>query len=296
MICRRFVLSGLVVIALGCEKGHAMPSQTQPWTAFAVPGIEIFVEYSSGGVAHDSVPASGVARVNGRRLRGKEAFDAVRAKTGDDPKKLAALAILFLDSAADAQLWTHAITGSAYPSDQQAVATPPHLSGDTLEYWRTAKQTADLVRCRASLKLGKVTYESGYDVAHATRLANDPAATVKAELASSNFEVRLQGIADLGALGGDAARTQLVDLALNAEPGRERIAAATALGKLGGPGVVDALGRMLLHDGYAEARQAAADALGNLHDKAARPALEQARDHDENGRVQVLADEALKKL
>ena len=289
---RRFVLTGLAVIALGCEKGHTMPSQPQPWTDFAVPGIDIFVEYSSaGGTAHDSVPVSGMARMNGRTLRGKEAFDAVRAKTGDDPKKLAALAILFLDSAADTHLWTHAIT-----ADQQAVATPPQLSGDTLEYWRTSKQTADLMRCRASLKLGKVTCESGYDVAHAMRLAKDPSATVKDELASDNIEVRIQGIADLGTLGGDAARTQLISIELNANQGRERIAAINAVAKLGGPGVVDALTRSLLHDGYAEARQAAAEALGNLHDKSARPALEQARDHDADAGVYRIATEALKKL
>jgi len=297
MTAARLSLLALVLVVLGCEKGLAMPTKSQPWTQFAVPGFDLFIERSSTGVTHDSVPARGVARVGKRELRGKEAFDSVRAKVGDsDPTRLAWLAILFLeDNVADTQLWTH-VVGGAYPPAQEAVATVPRLTGDILEYWRFTKQTAGLVRCRVALKLGTVSCELGGEVAHAQQLAKDPAAFVKAELASSDVEVRIQGIRDLGTLRTDAARAELIDRALNGYLGRERITAAAALGQVGGPGVVDALGKMLLHDSYPEARQAAAEALGNLHDAAARPALEQARDHDANGRVQVLADEALKKL
>jgi HEAT repeat protein len=68
------------------------------------------------------------------------------------------------------------------------------------------------------------------------------------------------------------------------------------LGKLGGAGVVSALSRVLLHDQGDEARQAAAAALGELRDPAGREALVRAEHGDTNGRVQVLAAEALTKL
>ena len=285
----RLALLGLVLSLVGCGRPRAVPG-----SEVSAPGVSIFIERAAS--EHDSPPSWGMARVDGRTLRGKAAFDAVRSKVGDDPTKLAALSILFLeDDMADAQLWTHAV-GGAYPPEQDAAASLPRLTGDTLEYWRFERQLAGISRCRASLGTGKVTCESGGEVVHAAQLAADPAGTVKQELGSDNVEMHVQGITDLGALGGDDARAQLIDLALNSPNVRDRMAAMTALGKLGGAGVVDALTRSLLHDGHADARAAAAEALGNLRDPSARPALEQARDHDADAGVVRVAMEALKKL
>jgi hypothetical protein len=268
-------------------------SKSSPWTELTVPGVELYVE-------HETVRphrARGSARVDGSstKLFGKEAFDAVRARAGNDPAALATLAMLFLDEdVAGKKPWT-APVGPQVP-EQQAIARPPALSGDTLVYWRFHAQLADLVRCRVSLPGGSVACELGGDVLAAERVAASPADAAKQYLASDNVHERIRGIEALGQVGTDGAREQLIDLALNKHDPRERQAAVTVLGKTGGAGVVAALGRVLLHDQYADVRQAAAMALGELRDPAGRDALERAASGDANGRVQVLAAEALKRL
>lgn len=266
-------------------------SKSSSWSELSVPGVEFSLDTDK------QFPNSawGVARVDGRELRGKQAFDAVRAKVGNDATALATLSMLFLDEGVSGRKpWTQP-TGPQVP-DQQAIAKPPALSGDTLVYWRFHVQTADLVRCRASLSSGNVSCELGGDVLHAERTGKDPAGAAKEYLASSNVNDRIRGIQALGKVGDDASREKLIDLALNAyEPG-ERQAAVTVLGKVGGTGVVAAVSRVLLYDRGDEVRQAAATALGDLRDPAGREALQRAETGDANGRVQVLAAEALKKL
>ena len=65
----------------------------------------------------------------------KAAFDATRARVNQDPVALATLSMLFLDGYNAGKLpWTKP-TGQNVPN-QQAIAQPPSLSGDTLVYWR----------------------------------------------------------------------------------------------------------------------------------------------------------------
>ena len=298
---RAFILSIGLVTALGalgalaaCNEGDKkMPpfgSKSSTWNELSVPGTELFVE-------RDSSPpyrSSGSARIDGRTLRGKEAFDATRSRVGD-ATALATLAMLFIDDGvAGKKPWTRP-DGPQVP-DQQAIARPPAVSGDNLVYWRFHVQTADLVRCRASLSRGEVSCEMGGDVLQAERVAKDPAGTAKQDLASDNPYVRARGIQALGHVGDAASRNQLIDLALNAYSPLDRRTAVETLGKLGGPGVVDAISRILLADKGDEVRQAAATALGELRDPAGRDALQHAEQGDSNARVQVLAADALKQL
>ena len=265
-------------------------SKASPFPGLSIPGVELYVEHDE---AHRP---RGSARVDGgARLRGKEAFDAVRAKAGGDPTTLATLAMLLLDEdVAGKQPWT--APGGAAAPEQQAIAKPPALSGDTLVYWRAHAQLADLVRCRVTLSTGKVACELGGDVLAAERTGADPAAAAKQYLASDNVNERLRGIEALGKVPGDPARDQLIEIALNQYDFRERAAACTVLGKRGGSGVAASLSRVLLYDQYPEVRQAAATALGELGDPAGRDALQRASTGDANGRVQVLAAEALKRI
>jgi hypothetical protein len=293
-----FVLWIGALAPAACNEGDKkMPpfgSKSSSWNELTVPGVELFLETEKAG-PHRSW---GAVRVDdaGGYLRGKEAFDATRARVGNDPVALATLAMLFLDEGVSGKKpWTKP-EGGARPPDQQAIAKPPALSGDTLVYWRDHAQLADLVRCRVSLSSGEITCELGGAVLQAERVAKNPAGTARQDLASANVEERIRGIQALGQVKDDHAREQLIDLALNAHDPRERQAAVEVLGKTGGTGVVAALGRVLLYDQYAEVRQAAATALGELRDPAARDALQRAESGDANGRVQVLAAEALKKL
>jgi hypothetical protein len=130
---------GALALSTACNEGNkkmASPrfeSKSSPWNELAVPGVELYVE-------HETVRphrARGSARVDGSstKLHGKEAFDAARARAGDDPAALAALAMLFLDEdVAGKKPWTGPV-GPQVP-EQQAIARPPALSGDTLVYWR----------------------------------------------------------------------------------------------------------------------------------------------------------------
>jgi HEAT repeat protein len=198
------------------------------------------------------------------------------------------------DGVAGKKPWTQ--PGGARPPEQQAIAKPPALSGDTLVYWRAHAQLADLVRCRVALSNGTVTCELGSDVVQAERVGKDPAAAAKDDLASPDLQTRTRGIEALGRVGDDHARAQLIDLALNAYEREERRVAVTVLAKVGGAGVVAAVSRVLLFDKSEEVRQAAATTLGQLHDPAARDALTRAASGDANARVQVLAADALKQL
>jgi HEAT repeat protein len=294
---RALILSiGLLATLAACNEGDKkMPpfgSKSSAWNELSVAGAELFVE-------RDSSPpyrASGAARVDGRgMLRGKDAFDATRSRVGNDATALATLAMLFIDDGvAGRKPWTKP-DGSQVP-DQQAIARPPAVSGDNLVYWRAHIQSADLVRCRASLSRGEVSCEMGGDVLQAERIARDPAGTARQDLASDNPYVRARGIQALGHVGDAASRSQLIDLALNAYSPLDRRTAVETLGKVGGPGVVDAVSRILLYDKGDEVRQAAATALGELRDPAGRDALQRAEQGDSNARVQVLAADALKQL
>jgi hypothetical protein len=302
----RGVLAAALSLSLGapslltaCKEGPkkmAPPpfeSKSSPWNELALPGVQIFIE-------HDASPphrAKATATVDGTsgKLSGKAAFDAARAKASNDATALATLAMLFLDDdVAGKQPWTRP-TGPQVP-EQQAIARPPALSGDTLVYWRFHSQLADLVRCQASLSTGKVTCELGGNVLQAERIGANPADAAKQYLASDNVHERIRGIQALGQVKDDRAREQLIDIALNQHDPRERSAAVAVLGKTGGTGVVEAVSRVLLYDQYPEVRQAAATALGDLGDPAGRDALSRAEKGDANARVQVLAAEALKKL
>jgi hypothetical protein len=290
---------GALAFSTACNEGHKkmaplpFESKSSLWNELSVPGVELYLDVESGP-PHRS---AGGARVDGasRMLRGKEAFDATRARVGGDATAIATLAMLFLDEGvAGKKPWMQ--PGGTRPPEQQAVAKPPALSGDTLVYWRAHAQLADLVRCRVSLASGNIACELGGDVVQAERVGKDPAGTAKEQLASSDVFVRIRGIEALGAVGDDGARAQLIDLALNAHDARERAAAVRVVGKIGGAGVVAALSRVLLYDRFEEVRQAAAVALGDLRDPAGRDALQKAETGDADGRVQVLAAEALKKL
>jgi len=279
----------------GDKKMAPLPfeSKSSRWNELTVPGVELFIERETAAPHR----GQGAARVDGARgyLHGKDAFDVARARVGNDPTALATLAMLFLDDdVAGKKPWTQP-QGPRVP-EQQAIAKPPALSGDSLVYWRSHEQAADLVRCRVSLSTGTVAWELGGDVLQAERVTKDPAAAAKQYLASTNFADRTRGIQALGEVGDDRAREQLIELALNANDLRERRAAVKVLGKTLGAGVVTAVSRALLYDKSDEVRQAAATALGQLRDPAAREALQQAESGDSNGRVQVLAADALKQL
>lgn len=292
--------AGALALLAACNEGHKKMTSppfesksSSPWNELSIPGVELYVEHEDAS-PHRS---RGSARVDGAsgKLYGKEAFDAVRAKAGSDPTTLAALAMLLLDEGvAGKKPWT--APGGARSPEQQAIAKPPALSGDTLVYWRAHAELADLVRCTVTLSSGKVACELGGDVLSAERIGKSPADAAKQYLASDNVNERIRGIEALGKVGDDRAREQLIDMALNKHDPRERSAAVTVLGKLGGAGVTAALGRVLLYDQYPEVRQAAATALGELRDPAGREALERAASGDANGRVQVLAADALKRL
>lgn len=269
------------------------PKSSSSWNELKVPGVELLIETEKASPYR----SWGSARVDGSRvLHGKEAFDATRPRVGDDATALATLAMLFLDDGvAGKKPWTQPSGGST-PPDQEAIAKPPVLSGDTLVYWRDHAQAADLVRCRLSLSSREVACEIGSKVLQSERVAKDPAGAAKQDLASDNIVIRTRGIEALGKVGDDHAREQLIDLALNAYQPEERRVAVTVLAKTGGTGVVAAVRRVLLYDKFDEVREAAATALGDLHDPAARDALQRAEGGDADGRVRVLATEALKKL
>lgn len=292
---------GLATLALSaaCNEGNkkmAPPpfeSKSTIWKELAVPGVDLYLEVEK----NPPYRSAGAARVDGssRYLRGKEAFDATRARVGNDATAMATLAMLFIDEGvAGKKPWTQPV-GPQVP-EQQAIAKPPTLAGDTLAYWRAHAQLADLVRCRVSLSSGNVASELGGNVLQAERTAKDPAAAAKEYLASDNVYTRTRGIEVLGKVGDDRSREQLIDFALNAHDPRERKAAVEVLGKTGGGGVVAALSRVLLYDRFDEVREVAATALGELRDPAGRDALQRAEQGDSDIRVRVLATDALKKL
>jgi hypothetical protein len=287
---------GALALPTACNEGHkkmASPpfeSKASTWNELTVPGAELMIDQEQAAPYR----ARGAARVDGKELRGKDAFDATRGRVNGDPTALATLAMLFLDDGvAGKKPWTR--PGAQVP-DQQAIARPPTVAGDTLTYWRSHAQLADLVRCKVTLSSGQIACELGGDLAQAERANKDPDAAAKQDLASANVNDRLRGIQTLGQSKDPHARDQLINLALNAYDFRERQAAVEVLGKLGGSGVVAAVSRVLLFDQYPEVRQVAATALGDLHDPAGRDALEKASTGDANGRVQVLASQALKQL
>jgi len=292
------VLGASAILAACNEGDKKMPpfgsKSSAPWNELKVPGVELVLETEQSSPYR----SWGAARIDGSRdlLHGKEAFKAVRGRVGDDATALATLAMLFLDEAvAGRKPWTKP-SGGATPPDQEAIARPPALSGDTLVYWRAHVQTADLVRCRLTLGTGEVSCEIGSKVLQSERVAKDPAGAAKEDLASDNLETRKRGIEALGKVGDDRAREQLIDLALNAYQPEERRVAVTVLARVGGAGAVAALGRVLLYDKFDEVREAAATALGDLRDPAARDALQRAEAGDADIRVRKLATEALKKL
>lgn len=253
--------------AVACNRGYEMRSGSlSPWNDLDIPGVELFVQRGAGG--HDAVPMHGAARVagSGRVLTGKEAFDAARAHAGADPTVLATLAMLFVDEQTDGVVGHRPWTGRSgtLPADEEAIATPPRLSGHTLEYWRRHAVTDDLVRCRVALDSGKTTCELARGVLHAQQLHADPYKLIDAELASNNTSDQVLGVQDLASIGDDAARQRLIDLALDAYSPRTRAAAAEALGKLPGPGVVEALQRVEKYDKSGEASMAAHRALQQL--------------------------------
>ena len=268
------------------------PSPTaQVWTGLTIPGVDLFID--RGTTAPYRAHAS--ARVDGKLLTDKAAFDATRTRVNNDPVALATLSMLFLDGYNAGKLpWTKP-TGQNVPN-QQAIAQPPTLSGDTLVYWRQHEQLADLVRCTLTLSTGQVACQLGGELVQAARVAKDPDAVAAQALASDDIEVRIDGIVALGASKSPQAHDRLIDIALNAQQPRERGVAVETLGKVGGRDACSTISRALLFDRFPEVRQAAAIALGELRDPAGRPALEKASTGDANGRVQVLAAEALKKL
>jgi hypothetical protein len=299
MIAGFVVWVGALALTTACNEGDKkMPpfgSKSSSWNELKVPGVELLLE-TEKSAPYRSI---GAARIDGASgvLRGKDAFDATRTRVGGDATALATLAMLFIDDGvAGRKPWTQPSGGGSTSQDQEAIARPPAVTGDSLVYWRLHVQLADLVRCTVSLAGGTVRCESGRDLVATDRVAKDPAGAAKQDLASDNIEVRIDGIRALGKVGDDHARQQLIEIALNAYQPRERSAAVEVLARIGGAGVVDALGRALLHDKFDEVREAAATALGDLRDPAGREALQRAESGDSNGRVQVLAAEALKKL
>lgn len=269
------------------------PKSSSPWNELKVRGVEFLLETEKSSPYR----SWGAARVDGSHvLHGKEAFDATRTRVDNDATVLATLAMLFVDDGvAGKKPWTQPSGGST-PPEQEAVAKPPALSGDTLVYWRDHVQAADLVRCRLSLSSAEVVCEIGSQVLQAERVAKDPAGTAKQDLASDNIVIRTRGIEALGKVGDAQSREQLIDIALNAYQPEERRVAVTVLARTAGAGVVAALSKVLLHDKFDEVREAAATALGDLRDPAARDALKQAEAGDTDIRVRALATEALKKL
>jgi hypothetical protein len=290
---------GASAVLAACSEGDKkMPpfgsKSSTLWNELKVPGVELSLETEKSSPYR----SWGAARVDGSRglLHGKEAFDATRGRVGNDATTLATLAMLFLDQGVAGKLpWTKP-SGGATPPEQEAIAKPPALSGDTLVYWRDHAQTADLVRCRLSISSGAISCEIGSKVLQDERTAKDPAGAAKEDLASDNMVVRLRGIEALGKAGDERSREQLIDIALNAYQPEERRVAVTVLATVGGKGVVAALGRVLLYDKLDEVREAAATALGDLRDPAARDALQRAESGDADIRVRKLATEALKKL
>jgi hypothetical protein len=290
---------GVSAALAACSEGDKkMPpfgsKSSKPWSELTVRGVELFLETEKSSPYR----SWGAARIDGARdlLHGKEAFAATRDRAGGDATALATLAMLFLEDGVAGMLpWTKPL-GGARPPEQEAIAKPPALSGDTLVYWRAHGQTADLVRCRLSISSGELECEIGSKVLQAARTAQDPGGAAKEDLASDNLTVRLRGIEALGKVGDDRSREQLIELALNAYQPEERRVAVTVLAKVGGAGVVAALGRVLLHDKLDAVREAAATALGDLRDPAARDALQRAESGDADIRVRKLATEALKKL
>jgi hypothetical protein len=290
-------VGGFALIAACNEGDKKMPpfgSKSSSWNELRVPGVELVLE------TEKSAPyrSAGAARIDGGGLvRGKDAFDATRTRVGGDAAALATLAMLFIDDGvAGRKPWTQPSASGSTPQDQEKVARPPAVSGDSLVYWRLHVQLADLVRCTVAMSAGTVSCESGRDLVQADRVAKDPAGAANQDLASDNIEVRLDGIRALGRAGDDASRKRLIEIALNAYQPRERTVAVQVLSKIGGADVVDAIGRALLHDKFDEVREAAATALGDLHDAAGRDALQRAESGDADIRVRVLATEALKKL
>ncbi|HEY0191069.1 MAG TPA: HEAT repeat domain-containing protein [Kofleriaceae bacterium] len=293
---RLAICLGALALPTACNEGSkkmASPSfetKSSAWNDLSVPGVELRLDQEQA----EPYRARGAARVDGKELRGKEAFDATRTRVSD-PAAIATLAMLFIDDGvAGRKPWTQ--PSGNEPADERAVARPPAIAGDTLTYWRLHVQIADLVRCTVALASGQITCESGRDVAQAARVQKDPGGAARQDLASTNVNDRIRGIHTLGQSQDPQARPQLIDLALDAHDFRERAAAVEVLGKLGGTGVVAAVGRVLLYDQYPEVRQSAATALGELRDPAGRDALQRASTGDANGRVQVLAAEALKHL
>ena len=293
------VVAGIAALAqvTACNEGpKKMPSpafEATSWREFAIPGVEIILDNANASPSR----SWGVARLDGstRELRGKAAFDAVRTRAGNDPTVLATLAMLFLDDGvSNHKPWTK--PDGPQVQDQQAIARPPELSGDTLVYWRFHAQLADLVRCKLGLRSGEIACELGGDVLQAERMGKDPAAAARQYLASDSASDRARGVQALGEIGDDHARQQLREIAINGRDPRERKAAVKALGKTGGTDAVATLSRVLLEDKFDEVRQLAATLLGELHDPAARDALERAVNGDSDVRVQVLAAQALKQL
>ena len=293
-----FLLAGFGAVPVAaCNEGHQKtpsPSfEATSWNELASSGVEISLDSANASPSR----SWGVARLDGssRELRGKVAFDAVRGRAGNDPTVLATLSMLFLDDGvSNLKPWTK-VDGTR-SAEQQAVAKPPAVSGDTLTYWRFHERLADMVRCQLQLSSGQITCQLGGDVVQSERIAGDPAAAAKQYLASPEAGDHLRGIEALGRVKDDHAREQLIDFALNAYNPQERRAAVQVLGTTGGTGVVAALSRVLLYDKDSNVRGAAAAALGKLRDPAGRDALERADKGDSDARVQVVAGEALKQL
>ncbi|WP_428264122.1 HEAT repeat domain-containing protein [Haliangium sp.] len=258
-----------------------------------VPSFELYL------VADGSASPWGAARKPDSEvyLKGRAAFDAVREDVGDgDARLLAGLAMLFLDDdVAGQEPWTEVTVPDRVPA-QQAIAEPPSLSGNTLQYWRFHAQLADLVRCRANLDSGEVQCTLGGEILRERALAADPMAVIEQELAADDIYARIRGIEQLARMGTDEGRQRLYDAALNQGHFQVREAAVNAIAESGGEGATATLSRILLFDGHAKVRRAAAVGLGALGDPAAREALEKAAKGDADGRVRGEAEYAMTRL
>lgn len=259
--------------------------EVRPWAGGNVTGMELWV-------VGDIPWPHGAARVDGRVLEGRPAFDLARKRAGDDPTLLAGLAMLFLDDGAAGQdPWTAPVANDRVP-DQQAIAEPPRLTGDDLTWWRFHHQTVDLFRCSVKLSGGEVTCVLGSEVLRSRRVAADPLAAARGDLATDNLYIRQRAIPLLQGSGTPEAGALLLELLLTDADWQIRQAAATAVGSVKPAGAAEALSRSLLMDGYAAVRASAATAMGTLGDAAVVAALDKAVAGDKDPMVRAEATTA----
>lgn len=280
----------LLLWTLACAdpSGAPMPwpptaGAATPVTTLTIPGVELSL------LPGEPWP-KGQAKVDGRRLTGGDAFRAILPKLqGADATTLATLVMLFLDPGGAGQApWTKREGERAL--DEQAIATPPALVGDTLTYWRFHHELAGMLRCEASLSQASVTCTLGTDV---LRTCGDPLESAQKDLAAGDVYVQMNAVNTLVDAASPAAMAQLVELARGTADARVRVRAVEGLAQAKPEGVRDVLVTLLQTDPYGSVRAAAATALGTLADPAARPALQRASTGDKNDAVKSAATCAL---